>query len=289
MRKRDLAASMNQETNEMADLIQRWSYRDLQFVVQTLVPGRNDPDHVVDLIQEDESLLDAMLQDDRLFEQLMTDDEIFVTVTPHFFFKVLLLRTQRDLEQELYTIERRHQQRVVLFDANRVVELLSDPAVRDYLATMLASYTRVNTMVIPIRVRPGIWHRFRVNDLDVDSLLRYAQILDEEYRFPAYQRIGDACLFLSGLFPEHIEAQQWYPQSGQARPRLSSALVHSREDFEAYGRTFYHLAAEHPAARQQGIAGVLETLSESFILAEKPLAFMGERYLSLRKHHLFEF
>jgi hypothetical protein len=273
----------------MAQVVQRWSHRDLQFVVQTLVPGRDDLDSVVDLLQDDEALLQAMLQDDRLFQQLMTDDRVFVSVTPRFFFKVLLLRTKRDLEQELYTVERRHQQKVVLFDANRVVEVLSEPSVREYLATMLASYTRINTMVIPIRVRPGIWHRFRVNDLDVDSLLRYAQILDEEFRFPTYQRIGDACLFLTGLFPEHIEARQWVPQSGQARPRLSSSLVHSLEDFEAYGRTFYHLAAGHTMARQQGVAEVLEMLSGHFILAEKPLAFMGRRYLSLRKHRLFEF
>jgi hypothetical protein len=273
----------------MAQVVQRWSHRDLQFVVQTLVPGRDDLDSVVDLLQDDEALLQAMLQDDRLFQQLMTDDQAFVSVTPEFFFKVLLLHTQRDLEQELYTIERRHQQKVVLFDANRTVELLARPAVRGYLATMLASFTRVNTMVIPIQVRPGIWQRFRVNDLDVDSLLRYVQILDEEHRFPAFQRIGDACLFLTGLFPEHIEAHQQYPKSGQRRPRLSSSLLHSLEDFEAYGRTFYHLAAEHPLARRQALDEVLAILSEQFILAEKPLAFMGERYLSLRKHHLFEF
>jgi hypothetical protein len=278
-----------EEVIQMAEVVQRWSYRDLQFVVETLVPERSDPERVVDLIQEDEALLEAMLQDDRLFQQLMTDDRVFVSVTPHFFFKVLLLRSQRDLEQELYTIERRQQQKVILFDANRVVELLARPAVCDYLAAMLASYTRINVMVIPVRVRPGIWHRFRVSDLDVDSLLRYAQILDKEHRFPAYQRIGDACLFLTGLFPEHIEAQQWYPQSGQRRPRLSSSLMHTLEDFEAYGRTFYHLAAEHPMARQQGVDEVLAILSEQFILAEKPLAFLGERYLSLRKHHLFEF
>jgi hypothetical protein len=269
-------------------VVQRWSHRDLNFVVQTLVPERRDQEHVVDLLQEDEALLQAMLQDDRLFRQLMADDEVFVSVTPEFFFKVLLLRSQRDLEQELYTIERRHQQKVVLFDANRVVELLARPAVRDYLAALLASFTRINTVTIPIRVRPGIWHRFRVNDLDVDSLLRYVQILDEEYRFPVYQRIGDACLFLAGLFPEHIETLQHYPQSGQPRPRLNSSLLHSLEDFEAYGRTFYHLAAEHPAAHQQALDEVLENLSEHFVLAEKPLTFLAERYLSLRKHRLFE-
>jgi hypothetical protein len=123
----------------------------------------------------------------------------------------------------------------------------------------------------------------------VDSLLRYANILEEKHRFPAYQRIGDACLFLTGLFPEYIEVQQRYPQTGQPRPRLKSSLAHSLQDFEAYGHTFYHLAAEHPLARQQALDEVLAILSEQFVLAAKPLAFLGERYLSLRKHHLFEF
>jgi hypothetical protein len=272
----------------MVDVLQRFSHQDLHFVVQTLIPERSDPERVVDLIHDDEPLLDAMLQDDRLFEQLMRDDEKMVSVSPRFFFKVLLLRTRRELEQELYTVERRHQQKVVLFDANRVVELLADPAVCDYLAAMLASFTRIDSKTVHVRVREGVWRRFRVNDLDVDSLLRYAQIVDEEYRFPIYRRIGDACLFLTGLFAEHLEARQYYPFSGQPRLRFKGSLLHSLEDFEAYGRTFYHLAAEHPDAGRHEQVEVLNILSEQFILAEKPLAFLGDRYLSLRKHQIFE-
>jgi hypothetical protein len=276
------------EPTEMARTLQPWTQRDLRFVVETLVPERRDPEQVVDLLRDDDTLLDAMLQDDRLFQQLMADDEAFVSVSPEFFFKVLLGRTQRDLEHEIYTLEHRHQHRVALFDAHHVVELLSRGAVRDYLATILASFTRIHSVTIPIRVRKGVWQRFRVNDLDVDSLLRYAHVLDEKQRFPVYQRIADACLFLAGIFPEHIEAQQRYPHSNQPRLRLNSSLLHSLEDYEAYGRTFYHLAASHAAARQQALDGVLAILAEQFILAEKPLTFLSERYLSLRKHHLFE-
>lgn len=272
----------------MSRTVQKWSHRDLRFVIEMLVPERGDPEHVVDLVQDDQELFEAMLQDDRLFQQLMADDEILLSVSPQLFFKVLLVRARRDLEQELYTIERRHLQKVVLFDANRVVDLLADPAVCDYLAVMLASFTRINSATIPIRIRSGVWRRIRVNDLDVDSLIRYAQILDEEYRFATYQRIGDACLFLTGIFPEYIGARQSYPQSKQPRPRLKGSLVHSLEDYEAYGRTFYNLAANHGQARPQGLVQVLTTLSQQFILAEKPLAFLAERYLSMRKHSLFE-
>ena len=273
----------------MSAILEQWAHRDLQFVAKILVPERNDPEHLVDLIQDDKQLLEAMLRDERLFQSLMEDDEVFVSVSPRFFFQVLLLRARRDLERELYTIEHRHMQKVVLFDASQVVDLLADPVVCDYLAAMLASYTRINSVTIPIRVRAGIWRRIRVNDLDVDSLVRYAQILDEEVRFATYQRIGDACLFLTSIFPEYIEARQTYPHSKQPRPRLKGSLLHSLEDYEAYGRTFYHLAAKHRQARPNSLDRVLATLSEQFILAEKPLSFLAGRYLSLRKHRLFEF
>jgi hypothetical protein len=265
----------------MSEIVYKWSHEDLAFVVEALVPGKSDPEQVVELLQEDESLLDAMLQDDQLFQQLMDNEQGLVSVSPQFFFKIVLLRARRDLEQELYTIERRHQQRVVLFDANRVVDLIARPEVSDYLAAMLASFTRINSVTIPIRVRRGIWHRLRINDLDVDSLINYAQMLDEEHRFGVYQRIGDACLFLAGIFPEYIEAHQ-------TRFRSSSSLLHDLEDFESYGSTFYRLAAEHKDAQIRELEHVLTILSEQFILAEKPLTYLADRYLALRKHHLFE-
>jgi hypothetical protein len=265
-----------------------WSQRDLRFVVETLLPERGDAEHVVDLLRDDVNLLDAMLQDDRLFQQLMDDEQGLVSVSPLFFFRVLLLRARRDLQKEIYTIERRQQQKVVLFDANRVVDLLSLSDVSDYLASMLASYTRTNSTTIPIRVRQGVWHRVRVSDLDVDSLIRYAQLLDEEQRFWAYRRIGDASLFLTGVFPDYISANQTYPQSKKPRLRLKGSLFHSLEDYEGYGRAFYRLAAQHPQAQREGLDGVLNILSEHFILAEKPLTFIAARYLALRKHNYFK-
>jgi hypothetical protein len=266
---------------------QRWSQRDLLFVIEALIPERGDPEGVVNLLQEDAPLLEAMLEDDRLFRVLMAKEEIGLSVSPQLFFRVLLQRARRDLEQEAYTVERRHLQKVVLFDTSQVVDLLARPFVRDYLALMLASFTRIRSTTLPIRVRPGIWQRLRINDLDVDSLVRYVQVLDEESRFEVYQRIADACLFLAGIFPEYIEARQPYPQSGQPQLRLRSSLLHSLEDYEAYGRTFYRLAARHKQARVEGLEKVLAILSEEFVLAEKPLAFLAARYLSLRKHRLF--
>jgi hypothetical protein len=264
-----------------------WTPRDLQFLVDTLVPERRDPQHLVELLQDDTQLLDAMLQDDRLFHELMHNDEILLSVSPRFFFKVLVLRARRDLQKEMYTIERRNLQKVVLFDAQRVVDLLQQDEVCDYLAAMLASFTRIQSTTIPIRIRRGIWYRLRVNDLDIDSLVRYAQILEEEHRFRAYQRIGDACLFLAGVFPEHIGARQLYRRRSGPQLRVRSSLLHGLEDYETYGRTFYRLAGQRQEAETAGVSEALGLLSEKFILAEKPLTFIAERYLSLRKHHIF--
>ncbi|HSJ59421.1 MAG TPA: hypothetical protein VLC95_19710 [Anaerolineae bacterium] len=266
----------------------QWKSEDLRFLVETLVPERADPEHVIELLRDDDSLLDAMLQDDRIFRQLMDDEGMLLSVSPHFFFKVLLMRTRRDMEREVYTIEHRNLQRIALFDAHRVVELMGNPEVIDYLAGLLASYTRIRSLTIPIRVRHGIWYRLKVNDLDVDSLIRYARFVKEEDYFAIFRRIGDACLFLTGIFPEHISARTVYPHSGEPRRRLMGSLFHDIDDYEGYGQAFYRRASNEAEAERLGLNEVLETLSNHFILAEKPLTFLATRYLSMRKHELFK-
>jgi hypothetical protein len=48
------------------------------------------------------------------------------------------------------------------------------------------------------------------------------------------------------------------------------------------------LAAEHEQARVERLDNVLTTMSENFVLAEKPLAFLANRYLRFSRHSLFE-
>ena len=267
----------------------RWTRSDLLFLVETLMPESEDQERSADRLQADELLLEAMLDDDRLFQRLMSGgEEILVQVSPRLFFTVLLRRARRDLERETFTVEQRHRQKVVLFDTDRVIELLEQEPVQDYLATMLASFTRIKSMTVPVRVRKGIWRRYRTNELDVDSMMRYCQVLDEAFRFEPYKRIADACLFLAGMFSTYIDAQHRYPLSRQIRPRTKGQICRSLEDYEEYGQAFYRLAAEHEMARMEELDDVLTTLSENFVLAEKPLAFLSERYLRFAKHRLFE-
>lgn len=268
----------------------RWTLRrrDLRFLIDTLMPSAADKERTVDLIRDDEQFIEALLDDDRLFQRLMAGDEILLQVSPWLLFTVLLRRARRDLEQEAFTVERRSQQKVVLFDTDEVIELLSRESLRQYLATMLTSFTRVESATVAVRARAGIWHKYRVSDLDVESLMRYCQAVDEELRFEPYKHIADVCLFLSGLFPGYIEARYRYPLSGKLRPQMRARICTDLEDYETHGRAFYRLAAEHEMAEVEGLGDVLETLSENFILAEKALTFVGERYLRFTRHRLFD-
>lgn len=261
--------------------------RDLLFLVDTMMPG-SDLERAADRARDDDELIEAMLDDDRLFQRLMTDEGVLALVSPWFFFAVLLRRTQRDLQREAFTMEKRDRQKVLLFDTDLVIDLLGQDAVQDYLATMLASFTKVGSLTIPVRRRKGIWRRYRTSDMDVEGLMRYSQSLDEHFHFEPYKRIGDVCLFLTGVFPEHLDAEHRYPMSGQLRPRSRGRVVRSREDYETHGRAFYRLAAEHERAKTEGLDHVLVLLSENFILAEKPLAFLANRYLGFSRNRLFD-
>jgi hypothetical protein len=266
----------------------RLNRNDLLFLVETFMPESRDTERSSSAIQHDEGLIEAMLADERLFRRLMSDEETLVRVSPWLFFTVLLRQARRDLPGETFTTERRSQQRVVLFDVDQVARLLAQEPLLEYLAVLLASFTRIQSVTVPVRVRKGIWRRYRANDLDVSSLLRYAETLQKDARFEPYRRIADVCLFLSGVFPDYIEAQYRYPLSRQIRPAAKGQYLRSREDYERHGQAFYRLAAEHEQARVEGLVDVLSALSEDFVLAEKPLAFLAEHYLRFTRYRLFD-
>jgi hypothetical protein len=217
----------------------------------------------------------------------MREENILLQISPWLFFAVLLQQAWRDLEREAFTIEQRGRQKVVLFDADRVFQLLAQKRMRDYLATMLASFTRTESVTVLAEVRPGAWRGYRTHELDIEGMMRYSQTLDEAFRFAPYKRIADACLFLVGIFPEYINGRYRYPLSRQIRPRMRGRFLQKVEDYEAYGQAFYQMAAEHKLAAEERLDELLTTLSENFILAKKPLTFLAQRYLQFTRHSLF--
>lgn len=256
---------------------------DILFLLETVLPERQDHRDVVPLVRDDPGFVEALIGDERVFQRLIGDEEMVLRVSPQLFFSVLLSRARKDLEAASYTFERRQHQRVAIFDARQAARLIADSPVRNYLAEMLASFTKVHGFTRRVRVRKGVWHRQRFHDLDVDSLIRYANSIDEEYRFEVYRRIGDVCLFLAGVFPEYISGQQY-----RFRSLAAARLQRTLEDYEQQGRAFYALAAEHRSVRGTPLSAPLAVLARDFPLAEKPLSFLSEHYLKVRKHTLFE-
>lgn len=264
-----------------------WRLRneDVRFLLQAVAP-HVDPDNV-DVTDVDESWFETLVADDELFERLIESDMALLQVSPWLFFYLLLWRARHDLRQEAFTMERRDRQKVVVFDTDQVVKLLDQEAMRDYLATLLTSFVRISSVTVRVQIGQGIWRRYRTNDLDVEGLMRYAEAVEEPFRFESYKRIGDVCLFLTGMFSEHIESQYRYPVSRQVRSSMKGRLLQSREDYEHYGRAFYRRAAEHERAEVGDLGNVLAALSEKFLVAEKPLAFLAGRYLWASRHQLF--
>ena len=253
---------------------------DLDFVIGLAAPNARDPDRLKLLARQDEELRKALVSDDAVFEQVMADDEAFVRITPSLYFEVLLRRALKELQTATHTVERSGRQAIPVFDTDEVVELMEAPGVQEYLAAMLASFTRVETYVRPVRVRRGVWRKVRYSDMDVDSLVRLCAEAEERQRLGLYKRIADVCLFVTGVFRDYAPSS---PVSAAGVRRGRRTL----EDYEIDGRRFYGLAAGHPGARALGLSETFELLREHFTSARKPLAFIASQYLHSRRHRLF--
>jgi hypothetical protein len=256
----------------MEGSLTRLTEADLLFLADTLAQG-GDRGRMTRVLREDEEILRAMLADARLFKKVTSEPEAPVQVSPRLLFAVLLYAARRDLASMGYTFEGGH---TIVFDGPRIASLLDDTRILDYLVELLVSFVRVHGTTVTVRVRKGVWSRFRFNDLDLAGLIRYAATLDEADRFPWYRRIADLCLFLTGVFPDYIERRAGAGGRGQAR-----------ETTAANGRNFYRAAATHPEAARAGTAEVLARLAETFDLAAKPLEHVSSRYLGPLRENLF--
>ena len=260
---------------------------DLDFILGEAAQGAMDTDRLKLLIEEDEQFRAAILGDEKVFQRLTTDEETFLRVSPALYFEVLLRQSLRDLETAGYTVERDGRADLPVFDTPEVVRFLSIHGVLDYLAHMLASFTRINSYAVPVRVRRGIRRRVVYNDMDVDSLVRHCATADPEQRFGFYKRIADVCLFISGVFPEFASPAVRYSVPDRMRSAVSDRVRRTLEDYEAQGRQFYGLAEEHAAAQPLGLSGVFRLLRDHFATARKPLSFIASHYLHGSRSRLF--
>jgi len=272
----------NQKVNKI-----RLTDRDLNFLIETVSPGVSDKGNLIRIIREDEDFRNSYINDEKVFRRLMDDEAVLLKISPTLYFEILLRKAARDLSSTGYTLEKTLTMSIPVFDTKDLVALLEDESLLVYLADMLSSFTRIESYAVSVRIRKGIWRKFRFNDLDIRSLMRFCELVEDSYRFGLYKRIADICLFMLGLFPEYVERHYRYPLSGKARPDIGpSARINSAE-YEKEGRRFYKMAAEHEAARQLELEGVFQTLHDNFQKAKKPLNFIAEHYLKYKRQMLF--
>ncbi len=262
-----------------------FSEGDLDFVIENVAPDAADPAALKKLVSQDPQFRDAMVGDDSLLERILNDEEIFLRISPALYFEILLRRSYRDLETASYTEEREGRASIPVFDTPDVLKFMKRPGVIEYLASMMASFTRIHSYVVPVRVRKGIRRRVRYSDMDVDSLIHFAASADPAQRFGYYKRIADVCLFLSGVFPDSASRRTVVAGSTPAGSRWR--LRRTIEEYEREGRRFYGLAQDHPAARALELSAVFATLREDFTSARKPLTFVATRFLHAQKRRLF--
>lgn len=265
----------------------RLSDSDLGFLIETVSPNVTDKSRLKRIIEEDEDFRNTFICDQKVFRRVMDDEEIFLKISPTLFFEVLLRKVVHDLETVSYTVEKTSTMRIPIFDTKDVVELLANESLLLYLADMLSSFTRIESYAVSFKARKGIWRKIRFNDLDIQSLMSFCEVVEDEYRLGFYKRIGDICLFILGLFPDYAERDYRYPFSGQVRPQIPGRIRFSPEEYEKRGREFYRLAAEHELAKEQELSEIFWTLHGSFQKAKKPLNFIAEHYLHYQRNKLF--
>ena len=265
----------------------RLSDRDLDFLVETVSPETTDKIRLKQIIREDEDFRSTFVGDDKAFKRIMDDEQIFLKVSPRLLFEILLRKAANDLKKLGYTLEKTRTMRIPVFDTQDVVALLSDDSLLVYLTDMLSSFTKIESYTISFRAGKGIWKKIRFNDMDINSLMSFCQVVDDEYKLSFYKRIADICLFLLGLYPDYIEQDYRYPRSGHIRPKISGKFRISPEAYEEEGRKFYKLAAQHQSAKEHDLSEIFWALHGSFQKVKKPLNFISEHYLHYKRHHLF--
>lgn len=232
------------------------------------------------------ALVVGVLSDDRVFESVFAPQgpDPVPGLSPFLVFAVAVARAEIELRRAAFVPDwLGARQRVPVFDAPALRDLLGDPAIRLFLAELLASYTHVASGSIWVRRRRG-WRRQRWSELDPVRLAALLDVTPEAERVGIYRRLGDLALFLTGVFPDYAGSRALSPVD-QARLRRTAARAGSSDDgptglalWEELGRRWYELAwrcAPAPTASLEVAARV----GRSFPETRRILNFVTDRWL----------
>ncbi|HLH67948.1 MAG TPA: hypothetical protein VKY90_02685 [Candidatus Dormibacteraeota bacterium] len=240
-------------------------------------------------LRSDPAGLEELLRRPAVFEALFggrEESEAMLRASPFLAFAVLVHRAAEDLQQATFVEEWLGPRRSVpIFDVSGLREFMEAPSRRLSLAELLASYTHVASGSVWFRTPRG-WRRRRYSELDPLRLASMLEVVPASEQPYIYRRLGDLCLFLSGVFPEHVVAR---PLAPRHLDRLSRALGGDPPDelvlaggggivqFEWLGRRAYQRAAT--GVRSPWWQRTAQELAASFGRARRILNFITGRYL----------
>ena len=227
-------------------------------------------------IRDDTEIREAVLGDARLFDAVMDDDTVLVRISTQLYFSILLFRARAELANRAFTMERDGEEQLAVFDGSLVTQFMSRRGVVDYLLAVLISFVRIEHWHYVSERPDGTLARRRVSSFDLEGLIAYCAALVESERFDVYRQIGDLCLFVAGML-----GAEGARAGGTGAGRLPLSTWESR------GAEFYSLAARHRDAREISLGATLQSFSDGFALATKPLRLVSSSYLGPLRDYLF--
>ncbi|HBA83723.1 MAG TPA: hypothetical protein DCZ95_06480 [Verrucomicrobia bacterium] len=210
----------------------RFTSTDLDFLISSLATSGSDS--ALRRLTTDLESLDLLLDEEALFHALLDRPE-WAAISSHFYFYVLV----------------RH----VLKKAG-----LDDRAVADYVAELLAEFCQAD------RARPPLPPDNKPSDYLVDMLAALQWVTDEE-RFALRAHIGNISLFMTGVFPERLQART----RDRGAPKI--------DYYEGMGRSSYRAAGDDRLAGRYELAPLLHSLSDSFHTTRLALNELKERII----------
>jgi hypothetical protein len=184
-------------------------------------------------------------------------------ISPWFLFALYLRLARRDLAGSSPIPEWSGPREVVpVFDAPVARRALDDAGLRAQLERLLTRYTHVTDGDF-FTWEGGRFRRRRFHDLDPDSLARLLPYAEGEVAGDLLRRMGDAYLFLAGVFPDYVVR------------RLQPSLM----EWERRGQGLYRSAAAAYEDRAPAWSRTLEHLAEDFHAARRALNYVMQRYL----------
>lgn len=266
-------------------LVDSLSEADLRHLGQACLDGRPPPETRAALLGSPH-VLESALADPRLFDALLSpgSEGLALGVTPRLMFAVIVHRSLAELEGTHHVDEWVGPgERLPVFGVQTLRQIGADEAMRLYLGSLLASFTRVASGSIWVRTRRGLRRR-RFSELDPVRMAEAVEHLPPGRRAPGYLRLGDIALFLSGVFPDHT-ARSGLSQGDRERLERSAGLAASSgespplELLERVGAAWYRRAADENRLMPIAGMGPAMSLSEGFGDARRLLTYLSDRHL----------